>query len=629
MNRIALKHLTFVGGDDREPATVDFSPRLSVIHGASDTGKSFVGDAIDYMLGASSLRQIHETEGYYDVLLGLESEEGPITLARAVSGGQFRLFNSMTRDVSGSLADQTLGARHVKGKSGTISNYLLGLIDLDGRTLRKNLRNEVVALSFRNLARLCLIHEDQMVSTTPPIFSGQYVNKTTELSTFRLLLDGEDDSSLPPPDLGDEARKISKGKFEILQQVLTNLRSAVEGAPSPQALTEQLSRIAASIEEQDASAQSVIAERDALLAERDAIVVESRELAHRVSRMLEIVARFDLLRAQYESDLGRLAAIQEAGNLLGFFRSDECVFCGATSEHQNPPGHAVQEAANFSLAIAAEAEKTSELLADLTHTISDLREQLFATEESRVEAGSRIGLKDQQIRETEERLQPHRAAVAELYGKKSAVEQALNNYAQIARIEELASNFQEVPAVKPAPVKRWPSSPSLHELSNIIMRILTSWGIPHEGSVSISTDIEDLVVDGRPRSTRGKGMRSILHTAFTLGLAEYCLEREMQHPGFVVLDSPLVTYREADSIVEQSDEDEDDFVISQAVATAFYRYVDTQFPGQVVVIENTPPPGDLSESAEVESFTQLFDFGRYGFFPVKGGLVYTDDSESE
>ena len=51
MGRLALSHLTFTG-TNVAPASVDFSPRVTVIHGPSDTGKSFIVDAIDFVLGA-------------------------------------------------------------------------------------------------------------------------------------------------------------------------------------------------------------------------------------------------------------------------------------------------------------------------------------------------------------------------------------------------------------------------------------------------------------------------------------------------------------------------------------------------------------------------------------------------
>jgi DNA repair ATPase RecN len=54
MNRLTLKHLTFIGAGV-EPASVEFGPGTTVVRGPSDTGKSFIVDAIDFMLGATTL----------------------------------------------------------------------------------------------------------------------------------------------------------------------------------------------------------------------------------------------------------------------------------------------------------------------------------------------------------------------------------------------------------------------------------------------------------------------------------------------------------------------------------------------------------------------------------------------
>ncbi|MFE3206071.1 hypothetical protein [Embleya sp. NPDC059237] len=51
----------------------------------------------------------------------------------------------------------------------------------------------------------------------------------------------------------------------------------------------------------------------------------------------------------------------------------------------------------------------------------------------------------------------------------------------------------------------------------------------------------DVRAEGRPRAVRGKGVRSVLHSAFTTALARYGLANARPHPGFVVLDSPVAT----------------------------------------------------------------------------------------
>ncbi len=77
MNRLTLVHLTFLGVG-KPPATVEFSPGLTVIYGASERGKSYVEKSVDYMLGASELKPIPEDKGYSRILLGLRADDGRV-----------------------------------------------------------------------------------------------------------------------------------------------------------------------------------------------------------------------------------------------------------------------------------------------------------------------------------------------------------------------------------------------------------------------------------------------------------------------------------------------------------------------------------------------------------------------
>lgn len=70
---LQLRHLTFLS-PIKEPATVSFSSGLNVIYGASNTGKSFIVESIDFMLGGKGpLSDIPERVGYDRVLLGVET----------------------------------------------------------------------------------------------------------------------------------------------------------------------------------------------------------------------------------------------------------------------------------------------------------------------------------------------------------------------------------------------------------------------------------------------------------------------------------------------------------------------------------------------------------------------------
>ena len=68
---LTLRHLCFTG-PQKESASLAFGHGLNVIYGASETGKSFIVEALDFMLGSSSdLRDIPERVGYDRVFLGV------------------------------------------------------------------------------------------------------------------------------------------------------------------------------------------------------------------------------------------------------------------------------------------------------------------------------------------------------------------------------------------------------------------------------------------------------------------------------------------------------------------------------------------------------------------------------
>lgn len=612
MARIALIHLTFVG-KDVEPATIDFGPKLTVIYGASDTGKSFIADSIDFAMGSSRLRSIRESEPYSHILLGIRIGDESLTLVRALNAGIIRVYDGILKGIPSSTAVAELKSRHTKGRTNTISAFLLERIGLYGKVLRKNSENKVVELTLRQLAPFFVVHEGQMVALTPPYHPVGRTDATAELSLLRVLLEGDDDSELDAL-VPDDVRKVSKGKYEVLQQVLSGLYRTVEGSAPANELQHQLEVLGNTMSELNPAINDVLARRHTLIRARDELADGQRSLEHRVAQMMEITARFTLLRDQYRSDLARLEAVQEAGNVLGFFQSDICLFCGAAANHQNPPGHAVAEAEEFAIAIVAEQQKTANLLTDLQLTLADLEEQVSTTQDAALEAARRTESAHDAVVALDGEIAPQQQELAAAYAKQSQVTHMLATYKQIEEIETLASTFATPEGPQDAPVaKKWPSLQSLNTLSAAIKLLLVGWGIETAGGVAFDVEKDDLLVDGRPRHTRGKGMRSMIHASFTLGLAEFCEERGLPHPGVTVLDSPLVTYRQPETV--GANVDNKDEYVSFNVAAAFYSYLDIEASAQTVVIENTTPPAQLSDTAIVHHFTKQEGLGRYGFFP--------------
>lgn len=613
MRRLLLIHLTFIG-KNVEPASVEFGPQLTLLRGPSDTGKSFIVDSLDFMMGAQNLKEIPEREGYSMVLLGLELPDGQrVTLARAVAGGGFSVYNSDIRKGPLPVADETLGWKHNPSSDSNISRYLLKQVDLDGMRVRRNAQGATDSLSFRNVAHLCVVDETQMQSDVPPALTGNWVGKTKEISVLKLLLQAEDDSAVVAVPSAQQTSKLSGAKIEVIDRLIADAEAKLSETAEVEQLRDQLSRLNRTINDQN-SAMSDLWTRRAEISE--GLRQAQQSLGQARNELAEVVAlqhRFGLLRAQYESDLVRLATIREAGDLLGYFTVGVCPFCGAEPESQHYNLECEGDATAFAASVDAEILKTESLRADLLLTIKDLGQQASMVSANGQAATERISQLEQSLREVETELTPQQDDLRELVAARSGIEKFLGLYDQIADLQRMKGQIEDDAHVDGAAISEGLSLSALREFSSELSKRLGDWGYPDAQTVRYDRSDQDLQAGDQFRSAHGKGVRAILHAAFTIGLAQYCFDRDIAHPGFVVLDSPLVTYRPPDS----GDVEVVDASLPVGIVAAFYRDVQSRFDGQVIIMENLDPTEPLKDESVDVVFTKRIDQGRYGFFPPR------------
>jgi hypothetical protein len=146
-----------------------------------------------------------------------------------------------------------------------------------------------------------------------------------------------------------------------------------------------------------------------------------------------------------------------------------------------------------------------------------------------------------------------------------------------------------------------------HALSTKVATILTSWNFPGQCHVYFDKQSTDFVIDGKPRASRGKGLRAITHAAVSIALLEYCQEKGLSHPGFVVLDSPLLAYFKPEG-------DDDVALKGTDLKERFYEYLVKHHGenSQVLVIENQHPPEHLAGRLAMSVFTGNPEEGRFG-----------------
>lgn len=607
MTELRLLHLTYAGMG-RETASVVFDPRLTIVYGASDTGKSFVTESIDYMLGARKLSLIPEAEGYSQILLGIALPDASvITLMRAPESGRVSVFEDDVRDLVYRSPDLVLSAQHSPRTTRNLSRYLMERIGLDGALLATNDAGATKLAGFRDLLHLCLISETRMVSKVSPVLrtsgtSGQTAHK----SALKLLLTGAGEQP-SPSGLNQAQRRVHKGKISLLDELILGLQRQLASREANQSqLQQQLRRL---LEHQDTRAQSLrdVTRRHAQAAsDRATLSVALARYAQRLAETDDLLGRFELLRAQYESDLARLGMVSEAGSLLGYFRSGPCVFCGAEPHHQQA-GHDAMETTALHQAVTAESTKTRTLLADLLVTIEDLRSQrAYVAEDQAVHAALAEQADAEIARIEREELSPLQDEVAEVMATRSRLENELGLHARIEELEDVRAQLVSEEAQPGGQPSRGIPAATLTGFDRAIERTLDAWRVRRE-EVSYDQYTAELYVGDRSRSGHGKGMRAVLHAAFTTALADYCLEHRRSHPGFIVLDSPLVTFREPG--VREAD-------LRQSVPEHFYRHLLSTFRGQAIVVENTDPPSDVLDQGQVYMFSREAHGQRFGFFPL-------------
>lgn len=610
MGRLTLSHLTFTG-TNVPPASVDFSPHVTVIHGPSDTGKSFIVDAIDFVLGAKELKEIPERDGYSRVLLGLELPTGDrITLARSVDGGGVALYRSDVRTEPSGPPDEALSWKHSASSTANVSRFLLEQVGLDEKRVRKNAQNETHMLSFRDLMRLCLVGETDMQSEVAPGISGNPVSKTKEVSVLKLLLQGEDDSALVAVASAQEQKRLRGARLEVVERMLGQLDAQLQDVAEPGELQNQIAKLNQSIDGFSATIGDLAKERSDILAERTRVQEGGRLQRVEYSEALVLRERFNLLLKQYESDLARLGMISEAGNLLGYFRRGICVFCGAEPANQHLNLSCEGDTTSFGSSVESEARKTQALRDDLLLTVESLSARISELHGSIVDSHREVTKLQGKIEKLDLALNPQQGNFRDLLTKRSEIERQLGLYEQMKSLEAMIRKMADETDAEVATAVAGLSLTAVRELSSEISKRLTEWGYPDASSVRYDRNEQDIVAGDQQRSAHGKGVRAILHAAFTASLAQYCFDRELPHPGFIVLDSPLVTYRPPDQQLEGDEEP------PESVVLAFYRDIQEHFDGQVIVMENTDPPEPLGSDAHDIAFTKQSGIGRYGFLPV-------------
>lgn len=619
--RLTIRHIVFTGATVNSAALV-FDDGCNIVWGASNTGKSFALKAIDFMLGGSkSLPDIPQRQGYETIWFGFTlSGAGDFTVSRAVAGGAFTLYEGLVRTTPPSQSSRLLNQIHKHEKADNLSNFLLSNLGFKGKLIATNQYGEKRALSFRDLAHILLVNETAIqADDRSPIETGQRTFKPVERSVFRLLLSGSDDSAITPVEKSKNLTASKATKLELLDEMIAEVDARLAAEyPDLDKLSYQYASLTKTLEIIQAEFDAAQGSVRFLLEEKQKLVADIPRIGERIDEIEVHLRRFDQLNGVYTSDVERLGALEEASFLVALGSERDCPLCGAGPEAQIHL-QGIDDVEQIRAAVIAEINKIEMLRADLKTTVKDLeveRERLKlkfpALQERLVEVERNIG-------DTLPKAEEHRRTLSEILAVRDGVKAGL---ALREQKNGLLSKRIEAGKAKSNSKNDKPcldlSGTLAHEFCETIAMVLTKWEFPGRLHVSFDKKNYDISVDGKLRTDNGKGVRAIMHAAFKVALLIFCHDRGLPHPGFIVLDTPLLTYRDPLRNARWGALSDDERALAQtSIKQKFFEHLfSIRNLGQFIILENIDLPENIADLAKVEIFTGEPGEKRWGFFPV-------------
>jgi hypothetical protein len=605
-----LRDLKFSGPSKKE-ASIGFEPGLNLVFGASNAGKSYSLKAIDFMLGSNrELPQIDESLGYDRLSLGLHlPQTGECRLERAMAGGNIKLFTDGNQETN-----RILGARHDATSDDNLSYFLLQECGLGIKHVAKDANGGKRTLSFRDVVRFCLVDETSIQSETSPSETGQYQSVTVERSILKLMLTGVDDSAIQPVETRKVFQTRNNAKVEVLEDMLTAINDELQSDfPDVDDIEGQGERLDATFGSLNTLVQRAQHSARALIDRKHSL---TGTISSRRARIAEIdynLARFAQLSDVYLSDISRLETLEEAGFMLVVGSDRDCPLCGAPPSAQSHQ-HGVEEIELVQQAAVAEIAKISRQQSELKATIDQLASEMVESRAALIEQQKELETVEGELRALAPQIDQQQRQLEELIVVRDRIQRGKS---LIAQRRDLTLRRDEIAKTKHTPAAEKPKlgvpTTVAHDFAQTVSSVLTEWQFPGKRHVSFDDATYDLKIDGKHRKDNGKGVRAVTHAAFKVALLLFCKERELPHPGFVVLDTPLLTYR--DPLKKGPLAADERAIANTSLKDFFFEHLASlRDTAQFIVLENIDPPAGLEAYANLLTFTGDPSTGRQGLF---------------
>ena len=580
-----------VTGSGKTDSIIELSNGVNIIYGPSNTGKTYIVKCIDYMFG-SEREPIDISTGYQYIKIIVRTQCGTITMSRKIGENKIEVSSNDNNVLPGKYATKASRTNYDK----TINSVWLSLIGINDLHLvisNENYKKQI--LSWRTFSHMFMLTETKIISEYSAILSGRDTSNTAVIASLIFLLSGQDFAETETKDTKEikEAKKnavkayINKELFRLSERNQELLAQLKENPNIDIAV--EIEKIMAEISTNEKRINSSIEENQKILAQ----LYEKNE---NLSECNVLLNRYDELTTQYDADLKRLNFIVDGEANLNASFSTHCPFCDGEV--------VVKKNQNYIDAAKSDYKKIKLQAKDLESASKELRSEKLSLEQ---EIGTLMAKKKSMEELIEKELKPQ---VFNLKEKLSAYKDAIECQKEIDILKKLSEqktadmieNDTDEESELKFKVKEHLDYSFINELSNGIKSFLENCNYDNLLSVIFDKADMDIVINGKKKSSNGKGYNAYFNSVVAIVLSRYMESKAKYSPDFLVLDSPILSLKEKETKKP-----------SETMRnTLFENIVDNQKGIQTIVIENEIPEINYKD-ANIIHFTKEKNNGRYGF----------------
>lgn len=580
-----------VSGSGKTDSIIEFEKGVNIIYGPSNTGKTYIVKCIDFLFGSKKV-PIDVSTGYEYIKLIVKTESGRITMIRKIDENKIDISSTDPHIASGKYSTKASKLNHNKTIN-AVWLSLIGIEDLHYIIVNENYKKQI--LSWRSFSHLFLITETKIISEYSSILSGHDTSNTATLSSLIFLLSGQDFAEANVKD-SKEIKTVKRNavKSYINKELFTfserhrELLSEIDELGNAD-ISKEIVDIMSQIENDEHCINKAISENKEVLS-------GLHEKNESLSECKMLLNRYCELSSQYEADLKRLSFIVDGEANDNEKISSQCPFCdGAISISETP---------NYIDAAKSDYRKIKLQAKDLLNASESIRLEKKSLEQM-------IEILMLKKKATEELIEK------ELKPKISLLKEKLNIYKETIELQNEISILKKIATQKSVDmlenevededeskykVKEHLDYNFISTLEKNIRGLLENCKYDNLMSVIFDKSNMDIIINGKKKGSNGKGYNAFLNSVVAIALSRYMCSKAKYYPGFLVLDSPILSLKETETKK-----------LSESMRNVlFENIVNNQKGMQTIIVENEIPNIDY-ENAHLIHFSKEKDQGRYGF----------------